>query len=157
MNAEPNTSLIESTNNEPPAGRIRFIEARSRDLPSAQCAVEVELERVDGRRVVGSRSGMPSAIGAIRIAAEAAVEALHLAVAEDQRFDLVGVKSVRAFDQTVVLVLLTTRGPRGVVRLVGAAVGESADAADVTRAAVLAVLNASNRVLVLVRSPEISS
>jgi hypothetical protein len=153
MNAEPTTSLIDSTNNEQAAARIRFIEARTRGDQRAQCAVEVELERVDGRRVVGTRSGMPSAIGSIRIAAEAAVEALHLAVAEDQRFELVGVKSVRAFDQTVVLVLLTTRGPRGVVRLVGAAVGESADAGDVTRAAVLAVLNASNRVLVLVRGP----
>jgi hypothetical protein len=152
MNAEPSTSLIDSTNNEQAAARIRFIEARTRDLMSAHCAVEVELERVDGRRVVGTRSGQPSAIGAIRIAAEAAVEALHLAVAMDQRFELVGVKSVRAFDQTVVLVLLTTRGPHGVVRLVGAAVGESADAGDVTRAAVLSVLNASNRVLVLTRN-----
>jgi hypothetical protein len=151
MNAEPDTSLIDPNNNEQAAARIRFVEARTRDLPSAQCGVEVELERVDGRRVVGTRSGQPSAIGAIRIAAEAAVEALHLAVQEDQRFELVGVKSVRAFDQTVVLVLLTTRGPRGVVRLVGAAVGESADPGDVTRAAVLSVLNASNRVLVLSR------
>ena len=154
MNAEPTNSLIDSTNNEQGAARIRFMEARTRDLSSAQCAVEVELERTDGRRVVGTRTGMPSAIGAIRIAAEAAVEALHLAVAEDQRFELVGVKSVRAFDQTVVLVLLTTRGSHGVVRLVGAAVGESADPADVTRAAVLSVLNASNRVLVLVRNAD---
>jgi hypothetical protein len=154
MHAEPATSLTDPTNSEPSVARIRFVEARSRDLASAHCSVEVELERVDGRRVVGSRSGQPSAIGTIRIAAEAAVDALHLAVAEEQRFELVGVKSVRAFDQTVVLVLLTTRGSRGVVRLVGAAVGESADAADVTRAAVLSVLNASNRVLVLARQPE---
>ena len=154
MNAEPATSLTDSTNNEQTVARIRFVEARTRDLTSAQCKVEVELERVDGRRVVGTRSGQPSAIGTIRIAAEAAVDALHLAVAEEQRFELVGVKSVRAFDQTVVLVLLTTRGQRGVVRLVGAAVGESADASVVTRAAVLSVLNASNRVLVLIRNAD---
>ena len=139
-------TLTESPHPET-ASRIRFVEARTRKAPSGQCHADVELERLDGGRVVGSRSGQSSAVGPLRIAAEATIEALHLAVGDGERFELVGVKTVRAFDQTVVLVLLITRTARGLVRLVGAAVGDSADDADVSRAAVLAVLNASNRVL----------
>jgi hypothetical protein len=142
----PATAVTDSSQADS-ASRIRFVEARTRKSPTGLCHADVELERVDGERVVGSRSGQPSAMGAIRVAAEATVEALHRAVTAEQRFELVGVKTVRAFDQTVVLVLLTTRTSRGLVRLVGAAVGDSADDADVSRAAVLAVLNASNRVL----------
>lgn len=139
-------ALTDSSQAEQPP-RIRYVAARAHNTPAGQSHAEVELERLDGQRVVGHRSGQSSALGAVRIAAEATIDALHLAVASDVRFELVGVKTVRAFDQTVVLVLLTTRTERGLVRLVGAAVGDSGDPADLARAAVLAVLNASNRVL----------
>jgi hypothetical protein len=144
--AGPATAVTDSSQADS-TSRIRFVETRTRKAQTGLCHADVELERLDGGRVIGSRSGQPSAMGMIRVAAEAAVEALHQAVTGDQRFELVGVKTVRAFDQTVVLVLLTTRTSRGLVRLVGAAVGDSADEADVSRAAALAVLNASNRVL----------
>ena len=84
--------------------RIRFVDYRSRRSPNGIVFVEVELARIDGDRVVGSASGQPSAVGDLRIAAEAAISALRQAVASGQRFEIAGVKTVRAFDATVVLV-----------------------------------------------------
>jgi hypothetical protein len=123
--------------------RIRYVGLRTRRTPSGLTFLEVELERVDGTRVTGTSSGQPSAFGDLRIAAEAAIAALGGAVTTGHRFELAGVKTVRAFDATVVLVSVmeTTSSPP--LRLLGAAFGEDQSGS----AAVLAVLYATNRVL----------
>jgi hypothetical protein len=77
------------------------------------------------------------------VVAEATLEALHRAASTGHRFELLGVKTVRAFDETVVLAQVAVVAGRGPTRLVGAAMGDD----DQPRAAVLAVLNATNRVL----------
>lgn len=129
-----------SLHGEPP--RIRLVDVRIRRPPSGHVDVDVDLQRVDGGRVTGHGAGHASAFGDLRIAADATVAALNRAAHSEHRFELVGVKSVRAFDHTVVLVLIALVGGDGPSRLVGSAFAH----ADVAHAAVLAVLNATNRV-----------
>jgi membrane-bound lytic murein transglycosylase D len=73
----------------------------------------------------------------------ATVQALGRANSGGRRFELLGVKNVRAFDQTVVLVQVAVTGGDVPPRLVGSSVGDD----DLVGATVRAVLNASNRVL----------
>ena len=128
------------------AQRFRLIELRVRRTPAGHCRAEVELEWTDGSRIVGVGTGQSSAFGDMRIAAEAAIDALHQGGNDPGRFDLVGVKAMRAFDSTVVIVSVVASWPHGPssVRLVGAAFAEDD---DVSRGSVLAVLNATNRII----------
>jgi len=126
--------------------RFRLVELRARRTPAGHCSAEVELEWSDGTHITGSATGQTSAFGDMRIAAEATIHALHQGGTDPGRFDLVGVKGMRAFDATVVIVSVVASWPHGPssVRLVGAAF---ADGDDVSRGAVLAVLNATNRII----------
>jgi hypothetical protein len=107
----------------------------------------VSLERTDGEAVDGAADVEASAAGDLRAAAAATLDALHRASRTEHRFSLMGVKSVRAFDRHVVLVqvgLAAAAGSAGrPTQLVGSAFADG----DLMRATVLAVLNASNRVL----------
>jgi hypothetical protein len=60
-------------------------------------------------------------------------------------FELLGVKAVRAFDATVIIVSLAVQGegPGSGARVVGSYLAET----DTPRGAALAVLNATNRIL----------
>jgi hypothetical protein len=71
------------------------------------------------------------------------VHALAQAVPDGMVFELLGVKAVRAFDATVVIVSLSTNGEGSDQRVVGSVLTEL----DPGRAAALAVLNATNRIL----------
>ena len=142
-NREPAASAATTDIGRVEPARIRFVDYRSRRSPNGMVFVEVELERVDGERVIGSASGQPSIIGDLRIAAEAAISALRPAVVTGQRFEIAGVKTVRAFDATVVLVSIVDMADPTAKRLLGSAFAAGDDGA----AAVRAVLNATNRVL----------
>jgi hypothetical protein len=152
-NPEPSRASAAAVSFDPmraePA-RIRFVDLRTRRSPAGQAFIEVELERIDGVRVTGASSGQPAGFGDLRIAAEATIQALGSAVATGHRFELTGVKTVRAFDTTVVLVSVTELTTNPPQRLLGAAFAENQSAS----AAVLAVLNATNRVLCKPRLPE---
>ena len=65
------------------------------------------------------------------------------AVSGGMSFELLGVKAVRAFDATVVIVSLAVHGEGSGHRVVGSYLTES----DAPRGAALAVLNATNRIL----------
>jgi hypothetical protein len=71
------------------------------------------------------------------------VLALGQAVQGGMVFELLGVKAVRAFDATVVIVSLSTNAEGSDQRIVGSVLTEL----DAARAAALAVLNATNRLL----------
>ena len=86
---------------------------------------------------------MTSAAGELRCSAEAAVRSLEQAVNPDVSLELLGVKAVRAFDATVVIVSLSVCSEGNVWRMVGSYLTET----DPPRGAALAVLNATNRVL----------
>lgn len=129
----------------PLSERLRFAEFVLDRLPSGRCRARVGLTWRDSEAYYGENEGLSSQAGELRCAALACVEALGQAVAQSGLgFELVGVKAVRAFDATVVIVSLATTGGEGSgQRMVGSVLTES----DPARAAALAVLNATNRIL----------
>lgn len=124
-------------------GRLRFEDFGFQRLPNGRCRAKVVLTWADGRRFEGGSDGVTSQTGELRCCAAAAVHALERAVEPTLKFELLGVKAVRAFDATVVIVSLSARAPDGATRLVGSALTE----VDPPRGAALAVLNATNRLL----------
>jgi hypothetical protein len=123
--------------------RLRFSAFRFVRTPSGLCTAEVELEWVDGVTVVGRASGQSSPMGDLRVAAEAALKALESFAGGALTFELAGIKALRAFDANIVIVAVGLRKGEGPQRLLGAYLAES----DPVRAAVVAVLNATNRLL----------
>ena len=124
-------------------GRLRFEDFTFRRLPNGRCRAQVVLTWADGRRFEGSSDGVTSQTGDLRCSAVAAVQALARVVEANMAFDLLGVKAVRAFDATVVIVSLSARAKDEATRLVGSCLTEN----DPPRGAALAVLNATNRLL----------
>jgi hypothetical protein len=124
--------------------RLRFVDFKLDRLPSGECRARVTLAwpEVDGPSFAGEARGLTSQAGELRCAAQAALLALAQAV-RDPSFELVGVKAVRAFDATVVIVSLGLPGHAEGPRVVGSYLAEG----DVPRGAALAVLNATNRLL----------
>jgi len=109
--------------------RLRFAEFRMERLPSGRCNAGVVLTGPAGARYEG--------------AAQACISALTQSVEGELSFECLGVKAIRAFDATVVIVSLATRGEGAPKRVVGSVLTEE----EPTRAAALAVLNATNRLL----------
>ncbi len=122
--------------------RLRFVGFKLERLPSGECRARVTLAWPDGPRFEGEARGLTSQAGELRCAAQAALQALAQAV-HDPAFELVGVKAVRAFDATVVIVSLGLPGHSEGPRVVGSYLSEG----DGPRGAALAVLNATNRLL----------
>lgn len=127
----------------PSEERLRFQDFAFERLPNGRCQARVVLSWSDGRQFVGEAEGVISEAGELRCAAEAAVRALERVVRPKLGFDIVGVKAVRAFDATVVIVSLMARTEASVTRLVGSYLAEK----NPTQGAALAVLNATNRML----------
>lgn len=123
--------------------RVRFANFAFTRTPSGQCMADVELE-YEGQRVTGHCTGQSSPLGDLRIASEAALRALEEFTDHNLRFEMLGVKLIRAFDANLVIVSVGQLGGSGVpVRLVGCYLAES----DIRRGSAIAVLNATNRVL----------
>jgi len=123
--------------------RLRFQDFAFQRLANGRCRAKVVLTWADGRQFTGESDGVISQAGELRCCAEAAVRALERVVQPQIGFELLGVKAVRAFDATVVIVALSARQEARVSRLVGACLTET----DAPRGAALAVLNATNRML----------
>lgn len=123
-------------------GRLRFEGYDLERQSTGQCKARVVLAWPDHRPFVGEVTGLSSQAGEMRCAALACLAAIALAY-PDTAFELVGVKSVRAFDATVVIASLATQGRLDGPRIVGSALVQE----DAPRGAALAVLNASNRLL----------
>lgn len=94
-------------------------------------------------RFVGTSEELGSQAGELRCAAQATLSAMEQAVGTQTSFTLLGVKAVRAFDATVVIVSLATHVESRSARLVGSYITEQ----SAPRGAALAVLNATNRLL----------
>ena len=124
-------------------GRLRLTRVESTRSPTGQCVVEVELEFVEGQRVVGRSEGQASNAGELRIAALAAIEALERFANGAFTFELTGIKGLRAFDANIVIVSLAMKDGTGGQRLLGSYLADT----DLVRSSVIAVLNATNRVL----------
>ena len=125
------------------AERLRFQDFTFQRLPNGRCRAKVVLGRTGADSFTGEADGVTSPAGELRCSAEAAVQALGEAVESEIVFELLGVKAVRAFDATVVIVSLSARQASKATRLVGTYLTET----DPPRGAALAVLNATNRIL----------
>ena len=123
--------------------RLRFQDFSFERLASGRCRAKVVLGTGDGRQFTGESEGVISQAGELRCGAGATVRALERVVQPKLGFELLGVKAVRAFDATVVIVSLSARQEARSSRLVGAYLTED----DPPRGAALAVLNATNRIL----------
>jgi len=126
-----------------PGERLRFKDFAFHRLASGRCSAKVVLTWTDGREFTGESEGVISQAGELRCCAAAAVRALERVVQPKMGFELLGVKAVRAFDATVVIVSISARQEARTSRLVGAFLTED----DAPRGAALAVLNATNRIL----------
>jgi hypothetical protein len=123
--------------------RLRFAEFTLDRLPNGRCRARVGLTWRDSEQFTGEGEGLASQAGELRCSAQACVVALGQAVQGGMSFELLGVKAVRAFDATVVIVSLAVQGDGATSRVVGSYLTET----DTPRGAALAVLNATNRIL----------
>ncbi len=124
--------------------RLKFADFHLDRLASGRCRAKVTLSWQDADEWLGESEGLSSQSGELRCSAEACVIALTKATKSELRFELLGVKAVRAFDANVVIVSLSLLDGNETQRLVGCFLTEDADP---TKGAALAVLNATNRVL----------
>ena len=122
--------------------RLRFADFAFTRTPSGQCSAEVSLEW-ENMVYSGRAIGQSSPLGDFRVAADAALRALEDFAKDAMRFELVGVKHVRAFDSNLLIVSVSLHEVARVTRLVGCYLAET----DTRRGAAMAVLNATNRVL----------
>ncbi|HET9152451.1 MAG TPA: hypothetical protein VFN83_12145 [Gemmatimonadales bacterium] len=127
----------------PREDRLRFAEFALDRLPNGRCRARVALTWKDTERYEGLSEGLASQNGELRCAAEATVQALEGAVHRTLTFELLGVKAVRAFDATVVIVSLSVNGDGRTQRVVGSYLTDD----DFARGSALAVLHATNRIL----------
>lgn len=119
--------------------RVRFVAARLLAPRTGRSVAQVELEW-GGQTYRDEVEGETGAAVELRLAAQATLRALEAILNGRMHFGLVGIKSFRAFDTDVVVVLLRTEN-------VHALIGASLASGDPHRSAALAVLNATNRVL----------
>lgn len=127
---------------KPRLGRLRFARFTFTRTPSGMGTAEVLLE-LDRAEFLGKSSGQSSAMGDMRLSAEAALKALQAFGSGDYKFELLGIKHLRAFDTNLLIVSILVQQADRMIRVVGCALADT----DTQRGAALAVLNATNRVL----------
>jgi len=124
--------------------RLRFVACRLERAAAAMTRVTVELDGpVRGQRINTKAEGSTCVGGDMRLAAQAMLDALSEATKGALRFDLIGVKPLRAFDTIVVVAAVTAHGDGMSRRLVGTAIVDE----DAVTGAALAALNACNRLV----------
>lgn len=124
----------------PALPRAVLVRASADRQPGAQIEVTVDL-RIGRQSYSANSTGIGHETIELRVAAEATIGALHEAVGEE-RFRLVGIKRLHAFDADVVLVALRECA-EGRRRFIGAVPVRS----TLIHAAAAAVLDATNRIL----------
>jgi hypothetical protein len=124
-----------------PPRRVRFVRAHLANPTAGRAKASVALEW-EGKVYESGAEGESGAAIELRLAALAALRTVEAVIRGALRFQLLGVKTVRAFDSDLVVALVAIQdAPER--PLLGAAITDGATA----RAATLAVLNATNRIL----------
>ena len=125
------------------ANRLKFISLKFENTSGSRQA-QVILGMQPDLMYIGTAECSEDGGDELRCPALATVDAIHRAASETGRIvELVGVKGIQVHDATVVVVSLWARLGGGKRRLVGSCVAEE----DTAKAAALAVLNATNRLL----------
>lgn len=134
-----------TSNETPRRERVRLMQARLTSTPDAQRRAEVALEW-HGSEYRGEAVGIGHDVVDLRLCAQATLSALEGLLGAGTEFKLIGVKSVKAFDDQVAIVGVTARDREtgDSRRLIGTApaVGEA-----IPEGVARAVLNATNRYL----------
>jgi hypothetical protein len=136
--------MASPTSSPEPAKRVRCQAVRTEISPDSRCRTRVELEWSGGVIYYGEGEAINTPEGQIRAGAGAAVQAAENATGSQLRLHIRGVKGIRAFDGHVVIVALRGEDDEQRFDLIGSA---AAPDDDLVRGAVLAVLNATNRIL----------
>jgi hypothetical protein len=123
--------------------RIRFKDFVLQQLSDTQCSVRVVLAWHAGEEFVGTAEGEDSPHGQLRSAAEAAARALEAATHGQVELTILAVKALTTLETVLVVVSLSSRVDQRSERLVGSCLIKEQPA----RGAVLAVLDATNRLL----------
>jgi hypothetical protein len=113
--------------------------------PDGYATVKVGLDR-RGERFTGESQGVLTREGDLRTGAEATLRAVASATSDQLRFNLLGIKAVRAFDSWIVITSIDARTEDQHYKLIGA---RAVQAEDMVHGAVLSVLDALNRVVEL--------
>jgi hypothetical protein len=124
--------------------RVRFHSVRSETTPDSKCRIRVEVEWGHGSFVPGESEGTATREGRLIAGAAATLQAIEKVTQGILKLEFRGAKVVRAFDTFVIIVALRGNALGRRYDLIGAC--EAPDD-DVVRGVVLAVLDATNRVL----------
>jgi hypothetical protein len=124
--------------------RLRFEEYLLERFPDGRCRAEVRMAWTGQRRFIGEATGTQTMEGEIRASAEAALAAVAQSTGGHLELRLRGAKAFRAFDAWMVVVSVNARATSETRRLWGAF---PCTDEDTGRAAVLAVLDSTNRIL----------
>jgi hypothetical protein len=124
------------------AQRLRLLSCRLERGPVATSRVSVEFAGpADEQRILCRQEGSACPGGDLRLAALATLHAISQATGGAITFELIGVKPVRAFDTTVMMVAAFAQHDGDVTRIVGAAIVDDDQLVATARAA----LHAANR------------
>ena len=131
-----------------PYPRITFGEVVLNQI-GGHCSARVMLSLSPGVEVVGTAQGEASQHGRLRCAAEAAARAIEGAVPNQLTLAVLGVNLIETLKAVLVVVSLASPAKQGGQRLVGSCLVDG----QPDRSAVLAVLNATNRLVGLLLPP----
>lgn len=127
-----------------PRARLRFDGTERVPTPDGHETISVRLTW-DGRTHVGESTGVQTREGGVRASALATLGATRSVLdGTGPKFELIGVKALRAFDAFVVIVSIDIREEGTRRRVIGARTCETDDLAN---AAATATLDAINRLL----------
>jgi len=124
--------------------RLRFEDFQMVRFPNGRSSARVRMEWTQGRSYSGEAEGNQTLEGEVRAAAEAALKAAAGATEGQLDLNLRGAKALKIFDAWVVVVMVRAWIENKPLQLLGA---YPCPDEDTPRGAVMAVLDATNRVL----------
>lgn len=130
---------------EPRRTRLRLDSLDFQVFPDGRCSVRVRMEW-KGRTYEGSADGIEAMEGALRTAVRATLAAATAATEDRLHLTLMGLKTVKAFDEIVVIVNVRGRGGDQSYQLMGCQASKEEKLVD---AAARTALDAINRVVEL--------
>ncbi len=150
-----NAILLTGSLDDDSAARVRLLDCRIERVKSRSATSRVMVEfagPATDQRIRCAQEGPACPGGDLRLAALATFEALSQLTGGALTFDLIGVKPVRAFDTTVMLVAAISRHEDIRTRIVGVAIVDDDQLASTARA----TLHAANRLVtgILSRNPK---
>ena len=126
-----------------PLPRLRLDDVRIATIDGERCRARVSLTGRDSVPRTAEAEGPASPAGRLRSVAEATVAALTQHVQSGLTVELLGIKSLRAFDNTLVVASVMVRWAGHSERVVGSCI----QTVENPRGAALATLDATNRLV----------